>query len=256
MLIAGNWKLNHGPAAAAALAAEISMRVAEDPAQRDVVLFPPFISLAAVREELRGGPVRLGAQNVYWEDRGAFTGEVSPSMLIEAGCHYVIVGHSERRSYFGEDSEGVARKVAAALGAGLTPIVCVGEGLDDRDAGRATDVVRRQLQPVLDVLPPSGSEVVIAYEPVWAIGTGRVASAEQVQHMHAEVRALLRDALGDERSGRTPILYGGSVKGENAPGLLGLPDVDGALVGGASLKAETFLPIVFWDTTLPSEGEE
>ncbi len=253
-LIAGNWKLHHGPGRAAELARTIGQAVGGCREGRYVALFPPFVSLQAVRAGIEGSPVRLGAQNVFWENKGAFTGEISPVMLVEAGCEYVIVGHSERRTIFGEDDCAVARKTAAAIEAGLTPIVCLGETLDQRDHGRAAEVVRRQLEPVLDTLPAGALDVVIAYEPVWAIGTGRVATVSQVEEMHSILRSLVREGAGGEAADRTLILYGGSVKPENVASLLELDDVDGALVGGASLKAETFLPIVFWDANLRSRG--
>jgi triosephosphate isomerase len=256
-LIAGNWKLHHGPGSAATLARTVrdGMR-GRDMRNRQVVLFPPYVSLEAVRKEIEGSPLGLGAQNVHWEERGAYTGEIAPSMLTEAGCRFAIVGHSERRQLFGEDDVTVAKKASACVRAGLSPVVCVGEKLEERDAGRADEVVRRQLRAVLEQLPSGGTEVVIAYEPVWAIGTGRVASPHQVAEMHATLRGLLCEGLGEERGAATLILYGGSVKPDNAAGLLELDDVDGALVGGASLNAEAFLPIVFWDTTLAlKEGE-
>ncbi len=256
-LIAANWKLHHGPGPASDLARAVRAGVARgDTTGREVALFPPYVSLEAVRREIEGSSVRLGAQNVYWEERGAYTGEIAPSMLVESGCRFAIVGHSERRLLFGEDDVVVAKKASACLRAGLVPVVCVGERLEERDASRAGDVVRRQLRAVLDRLPPGDDEFVIAYEPVWAIGTGHVASPHQVAEMHGRVRELLCDGLGKERGAETLILYGGSVKPDNAAGLLELEDVDGALVGGASLSAEAFLPIVFWDSTLPSEQGE
>jgi triosephosphate isomerase len=256
-LIAGNWKLHHGPSAAADLARSVREGIARhEGADRDVALFPPYVSLEAVRREVGGSSIAVGAQNVHWEESGAYTGEVGPSMLVEAGCRFAIVGHSERRVIFGEDDEVVARKASACLRAGLVPVICVGEKLEERDAGRAHDVVRRQLGTVLDALPAGPYEVVIAYEPVWAIGTGRVASSDQVADMHATLRGLLLDRLGRERGDGTLILYGGSVKANNAAGLLELDDVDGALVGGASLSPEAFLPIIFWDGTLRTEQGE
>jgi triosephosphate isomerase len=256
-LIAGNWKLHHGPGPAADLARAVRTGVARhEGADRDVALFPPYVSLEAVRREIQGSTISLGAQNAHWQESGAYTGEVAPSMLIETGCRFAIVGHSERRLLFGEDDAVVARKTSACLRAGLVPVVCVGEKLAERDAGREGEVVRRQLGAVLDNLPTGETEIVVAYEPVWAIGTGRVASPEQVADMHGMVRGFLCDGLGRERGGDTLILYGGSVKPDNAAALLELEDVDGALVGGASLSADTFLPIVFWDSTLRTERGE
>jgi triosephosphate isomerase len=211
----------------------------------EVALCPPFTALAAVAEVLRGGPVRLGAQNMYAEDEGAFTGEVSPRMLRDAGCTHVILGHSERRQLFGETDENVGRKAPAAFRHGLTPIVCVGETLAERDGNRTMEVVERQTERALRALTPDQvATAVVAYEPVWAIGTGRNATPEQAQEVHAFIRGLIARSHGEAVAAAVRILYGGSVKPDNAAALMAQADVDGALVGGASLQAPAFLKIV------------
>jgi len=209
----------------------------------ECVLCPPFTSLRAVREALSGSRIGLGAQNVHWEASGAFTGEISASMLVEESCAYAIVGHSERRQYFGETDETVNRRARAALAAGLKPIVCVGETLAEREAGATFVVVERQVRQGLAGLSAADwDRVVIAYEPVWAIGTGRTATAAQAQEVHARIRGLLRELAGAAAE-RIRIQYGGSVKADNAAELFGQPDIDGGLIGGASLQAETFAAI-------------
>ena len=225
MLIAGNWKMYKGPREAAAFCASLRER---DLGGAGAVGCPPFVSLAAAVEVLAGTEIAVAAQNVYWEAEGAFTGEVSAPMLRELGVYGAIVGHSERRQLFGETDESVGRRARAALEAGLAVIACVGETEAEREAGETEAVLRRQLAP-LEPHP----DLVVAYEPVWAIGTGRTATPEIAQDAHAYIRSLL-DA---------PVLYGGSVKPENAAELLSQPDVGGALVGGASLDAEAFAAI-------------
>ena len=240
MLIIGNWKMNTGLAEAVRLASDVVHATGDGAAE--VGVCPPAVWLDAVAERLRGSRVALGAQNVYPEASGAFTGEVSPQMLAGVGCRYVLAGHSERRAILCEDSALVARKVAACLAAGLVPVLCVGETLDERDGGRAEAVVADQLLASLDGVQAPGA-LVVAYEPVWAIGTGRTASPEQAQAMHAALRAALAERFGE--AGRAvPLLYGGSVNAGNAATLFAQPDVDGALVGGASLDAEAFAAIV------------
>jgi triosephosphate isomerase len=230
-------------AEARALAEEI--RTGAGGAAADVLVCPPFTALLAVAEALRGGPVLLGGQNMHWEEEGAFTGEIAPRMLRDAGCTHVVLGHSERRQLFGEVDENVARKAQAAFKHGLIPIVCVGETLAERDADRTMEVVERQTERALRGLTPDqAAAAVIAYEPVWAIGTGRNATAEQAQEVHAFIRRLVARSHGDAAAAALRILYGGSVKPDNAAALLAQPDVDGALVGGASLKAASFLDIV------------
>lgn len=241
-LIAGNWKLHHGLDASAALAKSIVEGLGSG-AAAEVVVAPVFTALAHVRQVLTGSAVALAAQDVHWEDKGAFTGEVSAPLLADVGCRYVIVGHSERRQHFGDTDEVVRKKVEAVQRAGLVPIACVGETLAERESGRTLDVVVRQLDTIARDLPGLAS-VVIAYEPVWAIGTGRVARAEDAQDVHRAIRARLADHGGRALADGVRILYGGSVKPDNAAGLLGQPDIDGALVGGASLEAASFLGIV------------
>lgn len=208
----------------------------------DVVVAPPFTALAAVASVLEGSPVGLAAQNVYPKDEGAFTGEISPPMLKECGCSWVIIGHSERREHFGERNTFVAEKVAATLNAGLLPIVCVGETLAQRQAHETLLIVKQQVDAFLDILAQSKAAVAIAYEPVWAIGTGKVAGPAEAEEVHAAIRSWL--TVRDEGlAARTRILYGGSVKPDNAAALLACPNVDGALVGGASLDAGSFSAI-------------
>jgi triosephosphate isomerase len=239
-LIAGNWKMNHGGASACTLAADVARRTAQMTAV-DVVVAPPFTALAAVAHELAQTRVRVAAQNLHPKDSGAFTGEVSAPMVLESGATWIIIGHSERRQYFGETDAAVAEKVTAALAKGLRPIVCVGETLEQREKGETLAVVSRQTDAFAKTLADAGSGV-IAYEPVWAIGTGKVAGPEQAQEVQAAIRARLAKTDADFAD-RTLILYGGSVKGSNAAGLLECADVDGALVGGASLDAADFSAI-------------
>lgn len=211
----------------------------------EIVVCPPFISLHAVKEMLAGSRIGLGAQNVYWEKSGAFTGEVSAPMLKSVGCTYVIIGHSERRTYFGETDETVNKRIFAALAEGLKPIVCIGETLEEREAGKTFEVIKRQVEGGLANLSVEQmATVVIAYEPVWAIGTGKTATPAQAQEVHAFIRKLLNDIFGQTTAEATRIQYGGSVKPDNAAELMAQPDIDGALVGGASLKADSFEKII------------
>ena len=241
-VIAGNWKMYKTPGEAALLAREVVDGAPGSPA---VIVAPPFTALQAVADVLRGSPVGLAAQTMHWEKEGAYTGEVSPPMLKAVGCSHVILGHSERRTLFGETDAGVARKAASAFAHDLLPIVCVGETLAERESGRTMDVVGRQLAAALQPLTPQQlAAALVAYEPVWAIGTGRNATPEQAQEVHAFIRRQVAVSHGDGTAQALRILYGGSVKPENAGELLGQADVDGALVGGASLKADGFLKIV------------
>jgi triosephosphate isomerase len=236
--------MNTTRADGAALAAAVAKGIGTNDAV-EVAVCPPSVYLAAVGEAIRGSAVGLGAQNCYHEAKGAFTGEVSPAMLVDVGCKYVILGHSERRAIFRESSADVNRKVVAALAVGLTPVVCVGETLDERKANRTTAVVREQIELSLGALPAEQvTKLVVAYEPVWAIGTGVVATPEQAEAVHADLRKLLQTRYSTEVARGVRIQYGGSVNAENAASLLGQPNIDGALVGGASLKAEGFLAIV------------
>ena len=239
--LAANWKMHKTVAEAARYVDALLPRIAAT--QHDVVLCPPFLALREVVERSRGSAVRVAAQNMHEEEFGAFTGEVSAPMLVEADVDAVVLGHSERRRYFGETDEALARKVRASLAAGLEPILCVGESEEARDAEQTDAVLERQLQlGISEVEPRRLAEVVVAYEPIWAIGTGRTATPEQAQETIAFLRDLLRE-WGAEAD-RVRILYGGSVKPSNAAELLGMPDIDGALVGGASLDPEDFAAIV------------
>lgn len=240
-LIAGNWKMHKTQAEARALAREIVQGVGRE-TRAEVVLAPPYTALAAVAAELAGSPVVLAAQDTFWEEKGAYTGAISPGMLADVGCTYVIVGHSERRQHFGDTDASVNRKMQAVLAAGLRPIVCVGETLAEREGGRTLEVVETQVRQGLAGFPASEWErLVIAYEPVWAIGTGKTATPQQAQEVHRLIRGLLPEVAGTDA---IRILYGGSVTPDNAATLLAEPDINGALVGGASLKAELFLPII------------
>ncbi len=243
-LIAGNWKMNAGGQDGCALADAVAKAVKEHD-QVDVVVSPPFTAIAAVAHVLDENKSKVGiaAQNMHAEPSGAFTGEISSSMLKESGAAWVILGHSERRQLFGETDEMVARKVASAMAAGLRPIACVGETLDQRDAEATLEVVERQVRAVIDELARQPGFGVIAYEPVWAIGTGLVASPEDAQAVHAMIRGVLAQS-SEELAQQTRILYGGSVKADNAAGLLDQADIDGALVGGASMDAGGFGKIV------------
>jgi triosephosphate isomerase len=237
-LVVGNWKM-HGsrPANAELLAAIVGAR----PYTADVAVCVPFVFLTDTAAQLAGSDIRWGAQDVSAHAQGAYTGEVSAAMLAECGCRYAIVGHSERRQYHAESDELVAAKAQAALGKGVTPIVCVGETLAQRDAGQTEAVVKRQLSAVIHQLAHCAAEMVVAYEPVWAIGTGRTATPEQAQAVHAVLRAQLQAATGNASPMR--ILYGGSVNAGNAAQLFAMPDIDGGLIGGASLKAADFITI-------------
>lgn len=244
-LIAGNWKMNNGGQDGIDLARAIAAECRGANAI-EVVVAPPASLLhrvAEMIEKVAPGRVGISAQNLHSEPNGAFTGELSASMLLDAGCQWVIIGHSERRQYFGETDESVRAKTVAAMKAGLLPIVCIGETLAERDAGRTLEVVYRQLDAFSSVINEKPGTAVIAYEPVWAIGTGKVATTEQAQEVHAAIRKRL-EGVSRELSRGTRILYGGSVKADNAAGLFGQADIDGALVGGASLKLDSFMGIV------------
>ena len=242
-LVAGNWKMNKTVEEALLLVDALKARAAEAH-DVDVAVCPPFTSLAAVAEALRDSPIGVGAQNVHWAESGAFTGEVSAVMLREIAVDYAVIGHSERRQYFGETDETVNMRLKAALTVGLKPIVCVGETLAQRQADETRAVVARQVELGLaDLTAEQVQRTIIAYEPVWAIGSGLTATPEQAQDVHAFVRRLVRDRFGRVADG-VRILYGGSMKPGNAKELLGQEDIDGGLIGGASLNAEDFLGIV------------
>ena len=237
-LVVGNWKMHGSRAANAELLASL---LAGRPYASDIAVCAPFVFIGDVAAALAGSDIRWGAQDVSAQEQGAFTGEVSASMLAECGCRYAIVGHSERRALHAESDEVVAAKAQAALARGVTPIVCVGETLAERDAGETEAVVKRQLSVVIHQLAHCAAEMVVAYEPVWAIGTGRTASPEQAQAVHRVLRAQLHAATG--RGDAMKILYGGSVKADSATALFAQPDIDGGLIGGASLKAADFIAI-------------
>jgi triosephosphate isomerase len=255
-LVAGNWKMNAGGASGLELAQVVAAAAAEAEAV-DVLVCPPFTALAAVSSilaEVPAGKVAVGAQNLWFEASGAFTGEISAAMLKESGAEWTLVGHSERRQLFGETDALVLRKTERALAEGLRPVVCVGETLTEREAGHTLQVVERQVRAVLDLLAKHVGAAAIAYEPVWAIGTGKVAKPEDAEEVHTFIRRLLEQA-SEELAESTRILYGGSVKAENARGLLGMPNVDGALVGGASLDGAGFGKIVRAAQALADEAE-
>ncbi len=242
--ICGNWKMHKTVAEAVALVKELQATLGDAAAKVQVAVAPPFTALHAVAQAARGTAVEVAAQDVYWEKLGAFTGEISAPMLADVGCQHGIVGHSERRQLFGETDDTVRRKVVALLAAGVRPIVCVGETLAEREAGRTLAVVERQVrQGLAGVSTEDLGRITVAYEPVWAIGTGKTATSAQAQEVHAAIRSLLRD-VGAPVADAIRIQYGGSVKPENAAELMSQPDVDGALVGGASLKAQDFVAIV------------
>jgi len=242
--IAGNWKMNLDMASAVALAKGVA-REAEKVEEVDLAVCPPSVYLAAVAQAISGSQVQVGAQNMYHQPKGAFTGEISAAMLVDVGCRYVILGHSERRHILGETDELVNKKVHAALAAGLAPIVCVGETLEEREAGNTLDVIRRQFDGSLAGLSAQQlAGVVIAYEPVWAIGTGKVATPEQAEEVHLDLRKIIQDRYNRRTAEVVRIQYGGSVTPDNARVLLACPNIDGALVGGASLQVESFMGIV------------
>lgn len=242
-LVAGNWKMNKTAADASELVSAMGAKLAEI-ANVEKVICPPYLAIPALAEQLRSSGIGLGAQNLHWEAKGAFTGEVAPDMITEF-CQYVIIGHSERRAYFGETDESVNKKLHAALKAGLTPIVCVGETLEQYEAGTTSDVVRRQIKAgMAGVDSASASKLVIAYEPVWAIGTGKASSGENANFVHQQViRPALGELFGAEGAETIRILYGGSVTAANAAEFFAYRDIDGALVGGASLKPDEFVAI-------------
>jgi triosephosphate isomerase len=243
-VFAANWKMNHGPQDAKAFLRTFLVHYARR-ADRTVIFFPPAATLTTVADALRDRPdILLGVQNIYWEDKGAYTGETSGPIARDAGARLALVGHSERRHLFGERDDETARKCAAAVRAGLTPVLCVGEKLEERDAGHTESVVVRQLRAGLESLQPAQiATMLIAYEPVWAIGTGRTAKPQDASAVHTTIRAALRE-LVQGKAAQVPILYGGSVNPGNAASLLAAPEIDGLLVGGASLDVEAWATIV------------
>jgi len=245
-LIAGNWKMFKTCSEAVASATRLTELVS-DIDNVDVMIAPTYTSLALVSEIIRNTRINLGAQNIFWENEGAFTGEISAPMLVSAGCQYVIIGHSERRQYFGETDDSVNKRIKAAIAAGLIPILCVGETEIQRDEKKTFSVLDKQIKKGLEGLSlDEHCSLVIAYEPVWAIGTGKTATPDQVQEVHAYLRGLIRKGFGNLHANATRILYGGSVKPDNVSELMSLPDVDGALVGGASLQPDSFSKIIHY----------
>jgi triosephosphate isomerase len=244
-VIAGNWKMNKDFRQTEEVIEGLKKSVNFDLHGVKVILCPPFTSLELAGRLVKGTPFAVGGQNMYFEAEGAFTGEVSPGMLKSVGCQYVILGHSERRQYFGESDEFINKKVKKALTSGLTPIVCVGETLQQREQNITQQIVTTQVRGVLkDVSAENVEKLILAYEPVWAIGTGRTATPQQAEEVHALIRKLLVELYGTATAERVVIQYGGSVKADNAPELLWQPNVDGALVGGACLKADSFSAII------------
>ena len=237
-IIAGNWKMNKGPSEAAELVATLAPIVT--PSEKvDVVYCPPFVSITTVAAGVAGSGIKVGAENLYVQDKGAYTGEISAPMLKDAGCEYVILGHSERRAYFGETDKLINEKVKKAFEHGLKPIICVGETLEQREQGITVDLIRMQVKvALLDVTAEQAVDAVIAYEPVWAIGTGKTATAEQAQEVCHAIRVCLTEIFGAEAAEAMRIQYGGSMNAGNAAELLAMPDIDGGLIGGAALKPD------------------
>jgi len=243
-LIAGNWKMFKTPGEAAETAKQL-VRHAGAVTDIDMMIAPTFIALAAVFAAIKNSPVALGAQNLYWENEGAYTGEISAPMLKSAGCQYCIIGHSERRQYFGETDETVNKKIKAAIKAGLQPVFCVGETEKERESGQTLSILDKQIKKGLEGLVSAQLDsLIMAYEPVWAIGTGKTATDDQAQEVHRFIRSLVKDNFGRALSDSIRILYGGSVKPDNIASLMAMSDIDGALVGGASLSAESFSQII------------
>ena len=244
LLLAGNWKMNKNVGESIELAKALVEKV-KGISDKDVLICPTFTALSEVSKVVKGTNVALGAQNMYFEKKGAFTGEISPDMLKSAGCTHVILGHSERRQIFGEPDEVINKKTLLALAEGLTPVVCIGETLEQREAGETLGVVESQLRGSLNnIVGDQILKVVLAYEPVWAIGTGKTASPAQAQEVHAYIRKIFTDIFGSKLAEQIRVLYGGSVKPANVKELMGQKDIDGALVGGAALKVEDFEKIV------------
>jgi triosephosphate isomerase (TIM) len=243
-LIAGNWKMHKTVEESRQFARRLLSDLPDFP-EREVVIAPPFTALHAVSEALRGSTIGLSAQNLHWEEEGAYTGEVSAHMLVDAGCKYVIIGHSERRAYFGERNDDINRKIKTALQRGLIPIFCVGETLDERESDQTFNLIRRQIKEGLNNISPDDiSRLVIAYEPVWAIGTGKTATPDQAEEVHHFIRQLIDRIAGPEIAAEIRIIYGGSVNPDNIKDLMSRANVNGALVGGASLKTDSFLRII------------
>jgi len=245
--IAANWKMHKTVGDAVSFARELVSRCV-DIDDRDIAIAPPFTALYAVAGVLKGSSLLLSAQNMYFRESGAFTGEISPSMLTDLGCNCVILGHSERRTIFGETDDALNKKLIAALGFGLVPVFCIGETLDERTAGRTLEVIARQFTEGLNNISSDDIQrTVIAYEPIWAIGTGKTATAEQAEEVHKYIRDMIADRFGQDAGAATRIIYGGSVNPDNVAGLMAQPNIQGALVGGAGLDVESFVNIVRFD---------
>jgi len=244
-VIAGNWKMNNNLPESESLVSKLVSGLSAGKNNCDVIICPPYTSLSLAASLIKGSQIKLGAQNMYYEESGAFTGEVSASMLKSAGCEYVILGHSERRTIFGEKDELINKKIKKALSSGLKPIFCVGETLEERESGVTNEIIKRQVNEGLSGLSEEDlNTVIIAYEPVWAIGTGKTASPAQAQEVHGFIRSLISAKFSTVSAEKIIIQYGGSVKPDNAKELLSQKDIDGALVGGACLKAESFIGII------------
>lgn len=244
MIIAGNWKMNKTGAEAASFARDLKVKTLNIH-KTEIVVCPPFTAIDAVYNILKESRIRVGAQNVHWEAAGAYTGEVSAGMIEAAGCKYVIIGHSERRQYFGETDEAVNKKITQTLTTSLSPIVCIGETLEQRQAGQTETIVQQQIRAGLAGLSKEQmGRIVLAYEPVWAIGTGVTASPQQAEQVHRFIRQLLAEMFDRAIADGTVILYGGSVKPDNIQELLNEPDIDGGLIGGASLKVDSFVEMI------------
>jgi triosephosphate isomerase len=247
-LIAGNWKMYKTCSEANNTADEL-VSLVKDVTDVEVMIAPAFTALASVADIIAKSNIALGAQDMFWENEGAYTGEISPSMLISAGCSYVIIGHSERRQFFKETDETVNKKIKAAIKNKLSPVLCIGESDKERESNKTFSVLDKQLANGLEGLSENDLEkLVVAYEPIWAIGTGKTASDKQAQEVHGFLRSMLEKHFGDNFSQSVRILYGGSVKPENISSLMSMPDIDGALVGGASLRADTFSKIIHFNT--------
>ena len=242
--IAGNWKLNKTVSEALDFISSLK-EACQGITEAEIVAIPPFTLLSSLSSHIQDSPIRLGAQNLFWENSGAYTGEVSAPMLLDVGCTYVVIGHSERRQYFGETNETVNKKIQASLSAGLIPIFCMGESLEEREEGQTMQKIESQIVEGLDKIErEDAAQIIFAYEPIWAIGTGLTASPEQAEEVHSFIRTLLTEKYGNDVSSCAIILYGGSVKPENTFSLLKEKDINGALVGGASLKADSFAEII------------
>jgi triosephosphate isomerase len=247
-LIAGNWKMYKTCSEANNTADEL-VSLVKDVTDVEVMIAPAFTALASVADVIAKSNIALGAQDMFWENEGAYTGEISPSMLISAGCSYVIIGHSERRQFFKETDETVNKKIKAAIKNKLSPVLCIGESDKERESNKTFSVLDKQLTKGLEGLSGNDLEkLVVAYEPIWAIGTGKTASDKQAQEVHGFLRSMLEKHFGDNFSQSVRVLYGGSVKPENISSLMSMPDIDGALVGGASLRADTFSKIIHFNT--------